>query len=142
MICPSNFLANLIKKKYKRSISVVPNFFEFKKKLNLYNDEDYFLYYGRISEEKGVQRLPDIFNRAKLKLKIVGKGPIQHQFVNSKHVEYLGPLYDEELYNIVKNAKFVIQPSNGYENCPMTLLGLSFGCCYWPKSAWISRINN
>jgi glycosyltransferase involved in cell wall biosynthesis len=42
-------------------------------------------------------------------------------------VKYLGPKYNNELFDIIRKAKFVIQPSKWYENCPMTVIG-SFAC--------------
>ena len=128
IISPSKFLADLISNRFNNEISIIPNFFEYNGKIKKDIKENYFLYYGRLSEEKGVLSLTEIFNKAQIKLKIVGKGPLGKNIDNTKYVEYIGPLYGSELFSLLRNAKFVIQPSKGYENCPMTVVeAFSFG---------------
>ena len=71
-ISPSKFLAELIKNRVHKEIKVIPNFTETKSNLSQeINEEDYYLYYGRISEEKGILELLDVFIETKLKLVIV-----------------------------------------------------------------------
>lgn len=86
---------------------------------------DYFLYYGRLSGEKGVPTLVEAFARhPELKLKIVGTGPKEDELKQKKYtnVEFLGYKTGDELYNIVQNARFVCVPSEWYENNPMTIV--------------------
>lgn len=97
------------------------------KDLNTYNG--YYLFYGRLSYEKGIQTLITVFSELpKLKLKIVGTGPLEDelkQLCRDKEVsniEFLGYKTGEELFGIIKNAKFVCVPSECYENNPMTII--------------------
>lgn len=86
---------------------------------------DYYLYYGRLSQEKGLFTLLNGFKQnPSLKLKIVGAGPLEKVLkqVLPDNVDILGPKYGDELFEIVKGAKFVCVPSECYENNPMTIV--------------------
>lgn len=128
-ISPSNFLANLINKRIKKEIKVIPNFTSIEKgKQKNINplEESYYLYFGRISEEKGIKEMISLFNRIDLNLIVVGKGPlekwVEESISDSKNIKFIGPKYGEELVDIIENAKYVIQPSKWFENCPMTII--------------------
>ena len=126
-ISPSSFLANLIKKRVNKEIKVIPNFTIINPPLKAVGQtQDYYLYYGRISEEKGILELIEIFKKLNLKLIVIGKGPLENEVKNNIkgiiNIEFLGPKYGEELFDYIKNAKYVIQPSKWFENCPMTII--------------------
>ncbi len=126
-ISPSRFLAELIKKRIDKEIVVIPNFTVIQKEEDtISKTEDYYLYYGRISDEKGILELLDLFKDISLKLVIVGKGALDEEVENRikglKNIKFLGPKYNKELFDIVEKAKFVIQPAKGFENCPMTVI--------------------
>jgi len=90
----------------------------------------YFLYFGRISREKGVQTLFESSIKAGISLKIVGTGPIADQLIDrkSENVEFLGYKSGDELWSLVKSASFIIVPSEWYENNPLTIIeAYSFG---------------
>jgi glycosyltransferase involved in cell wall biosynthesis len=85
---------------------------------------NYFLYYGRISREKGVPTLIESSLKAGISLKIVGTGPLLEQF-SKRHfdkIEFLGFKEGEELWSLVRNASFIIVPSEWYENNPLTIV--------------------
>ena len=90
------------------------------------NKLDYILYYGRLSREKGVATLLEAIKKyPKIKLKIIGTGPIEEQLKSCYHypnIEYLGFKSGKELFDIVALAKFVCVPSEWYENNPMTII--------------------
>lgn len=94
---------------------------------------DYFLYYGRLSYEKGVEQAIDAFKKLPLqKLKVVGTGPLEESLkqkaMDCKNIEFLGFKTGTELHDLVRNAQFVIVPSQWYENNPMTIVeAYSFG---------------
>ena len=88
-------------------------------------DGGYYLYFGRLSGEKGGITLVNAFaNHPNLKLKVVGTGPIENEFKKKSYsnVEFLGFKTGEDLYDIVRNARFVCVPSEWYENNPMTIV--------------------
>lgn len=89
----------------------------------------YFLFFGRLSYEKGVKTLLKAFKELpECNLKIVGTGPKEKElklFVSNNsmnNVEFLGYKRGLELIDLVKNAYFVIVPSEWYENNPMTII--------------------
>lgn len=130
----SNF-ARDIQERYMPAVKNTPN-------ITLYNfstliadapksmpKEKYFLFFGRLSYEKGVRTLLEAFkDLPDCKLKIVGTGPKENElkeFVESNYmrkVEFLGYKRGKELSDLVANAYFVIVPSEWYENNPMSII--------------------
>jgi glycosyltransferase involved in cell wall biosynthesis len=91
---------------------------------------NYFLYYGRISIEKGLDVLIKAATKANILLKIVGTGPLFENYKNSSsdNVSFLGYKHGKELWELVANASFVVVPSIWYENNPLTIVeAYSFG---------------
>lgn len=91
--------------------------------------EKYFLFFGRLSYEKGVKTLIRAFAQLPdCRLKIVGTGPLEEelkQFTRDNtltNIEFLGYKRGQELVDLVANAHFVIVPSEWYENNPMTII--------------------
>lgn len=123
VISPSAFLEKLINKTFKNKCFIVPNFYN-KPCLAAEQGtkEDFILYYGRISAEKGILDFIKIFEKINLKLIIIGDGPDVNLIKRSPIVNFLGRKNGDELFEYVKKAKFVIQPSLWYENCPMTVI--------------------
>lgn len=86
---------------------------------------NYFLYIGRISKEKGVETLIKAFKRTpNSKLKILGTGPLMNILKKNitPNIEFLGFKQGEELNDYVRNAMYVIVPSECYENNPMAIV--------------------
>lgn len=91
--------------------------------------DKYFLFFGRLSYEKGVKTLLEAFRDIKqCKLKVVGTGPKEdelREYAKSndmRNVEFLGYKRGKELTDLVSNAYFVVVPSEWYENNPMTII--------------------
>lgn len=89
----------------------------------------YYLFYGRLSVEKGVSTLIKAFERhPQLQLKIVGSGSLESDlkaYCEEKklnNIEFLGFKTGKELFDLVANAKFVCVSSECYENNPMTIV--------------------
>lgn len=88
---------------------------------------EYFLYYGRLSQEKGVEDLIKAFSAPDMpSLKVVGTGPIEEkvrrQAAGAANIEFLGYRSGEALFDLVRGCSFVIVPSRWYENNPMTIV--------------------
>ena len=131
IITPSEFYRNkFIEFGYApEKVVTIPNFLD-KETIDydiLYNQK-YFLYFGRLSEEKGILTLIKVFEKKDLHLKIVGIGPLKEKIQkyindnNIKNIEMLGFKSGRELYTIVGNAKAVILPSEWYENGPYSAI--------------------
>lgn len=90
-----------------------------------------FLYFGRLSAEKGIGTLIQAF--AELHdgetLSIVGFGPEEERLkalattlALTDKVKFLGPVYGDDLQKILLPARAVVVPSEWYENTPYALL--------------------
>ncbi|NCN25245.1 glycosyltransferase family 1 protein [Candidatus Falkowbacteria bacterium CG10_big_fil_rev_8_21_14_0_10_37_14] len=109
----------------KEQIKVVPHCIEAYKYKPSYTLGDYFLFFGRLDTEKGVDLLLKAFKQAKqqkLKLKIVGSGPERKNLTNlvkelslQNRVEFIGPKHSDELNKIIRGAYTVVVPSRWYE---------------------------
>jgi len=78
-----------------------------------------------LSYEKGINTLLEVFAAfPDLRLKVVGAGPKENELKRKeyKNVEFLGFKSGRELYDLVRNARFVCVPSEWYENNPMTVV--------------------
>lgn len=97
------------------------------KELNDAKSENYLLFFGRLSKEKGLLTLVEAAAKTQSNLKFAGIGEQQDMLETEakKHnvkAEFLGFKSGEELKNIILKAKAVIIPSIWYENMPLSLL--------------------
>lgn len=87
---------------------------------------DYYLYFGRLSQEKGLQTLIQAFTVLNhLQLKIVGEGEIKEQLmsmVSTRNIEFCGYQSGEQLRQTIRDCKAIVVPSEWYENNPMTII--------------------
>lgn len=124
-ICPSYFLENKLLAAsdiYKNKTIAIHNFIELKE-LNSYKKDNYVLFFGRLSEEKGLaifleccKKLPNI------KFKIAGTGPLDYMCKGINNVDFVGFKTGKELEELIAKAKFSVYPSIWYENCPLSIL--------------------
>ena len=90
--------------------------------------EKYFLYFGRLSREKGILTLIKAVQGTTIPLYIVGTGPIKQEietYLNDnqvKNVKLLGFKSGRELTDLVGNARAVVLPSEWYENGPYSAI--------------------
>ena len=85
--------------------------------------QNYVLYFGRISIEKGILTLLKVIKRnPEIKFIFIGKGSLSNRLNDYNNIEYLGFKQGEELIEIVQNAKFTVYPSEWYENSPLSVL--------------------
>lgn len=90
--------------------------------------EDYFIYYGRLSEEKGVLTLLKAMQKTpNAKLLIAGDGPHRaalEGFASAnglKNVTFLGNQHNETLIPLIQKSRFVVVPSEWYDNSPLVI---------------------
>lgn len=127
VISPSPFLASYLQKSYRGEIHILPNFINDPKLLLGREKRNFMLYFGRISKEKGIIQILPILESLGIEIKIIGPIPEETEITGSSNIHFLGPKYGLELFEYIADAKFVIQPSKGYENCPMSVIE-SFAC--------------
>lgn len=90
----------------------------------------YCLFYSRLSKEKGAITLLKAWCKINkdIKLKIAGTGPEMEALKKIKaeekltNVEFLGHIEGYVLDENIKNASFIIVPSEWYENNPLTVI--------------------
>ena len=85
----------------------------------------YALYVGRLAPEKGVRTLVDAWVRVggRFTLKVVGGGPLEGQLgATPPGVEWLGHAPRTVVLDLMRDASFLIFPSEWYEVLPVTLL--------------------
>ena len=138
-LAPSQFMKDacmrfgVSEQKIKTIYNFIPeNFINFNNSnINEKNQDPYLLYFGRISEEKGIDVLLDalLLTNSKINLKIVGEGPDSEKLKTkiknnnlSERVEILGHKVGEELKNLILNSKAVVIPSLWHENMPFSLI--------------------
>lgn len=126
IIAPSRFLADKLSgyPGLKDKITVMHNFADIDKNIiNNESKENYVFYFGRYSDEKGVdtlleacRKLPDI------KFVFAGGGPLEDKVNAVPNVKNLGFLKGKELYEMIANASFTVFPSICNENCPLAVM--------------------
>lgn len=131
-ICPSKFYKQKLIEfgLPKEKIEYLPNFVDVNKfTTNFKVTSNYFAYIGRLSEEKGIKTLIEAMKDIKnIDLYIVGDGPLGNELkeqaynLNINNIKFLGFKDGNELEHIVREAKFIVVPSEWYENCPMTII--------------------
>lgn len=88
---------------------------------------DYFLYFGRLSREKGVDVLISAFIKSRSKkLYVVGTGPLEQSCkqnaADSSNIIFTGYKSGKELEDLIRNCSYVVVPSICYENNPMAVV--------------------
>lgn len=128
-IFPSKFLMDWTQKaRYQINAHIVPNFADASGYVFGPSQSDYVLYFGRLSEEKGVLLLPKIAAALPhIRFRVVGNGPLRETLEkmavsDAYNLEVVGPRYGDELANEISSAKAVIFPSVCFENAPLSIL--------------------
>ena len=87
---------------------------------------NYFLYIGRLTEEKGVRVLLEAFTGTGYELRIAGNGPLLNEVLRAAEqqpeIHYLGTRSPEEIRGELAVCSALVFPSIWYEGMPMTLL--------------------
>ena len=111
-------------------IAYLPNFLDAGKFTPVYEYDNYFIYLGRLSEEKGVFTLLQAMHQVQgIQLYIIGTGPLEEPIAQKikgqgleARVKLLGYRSGGELDQLKAQAMFSVMPSEGYENAPYSLL--------------------
>jgi glycosyltransferase involved in cell wall biosynthesis len=129
LIVPSRFyLEKLCEWGFPRSqFRHIPNFVNVRQYAPQYSPGKAFLYFGRVSNEKGLPTLIRAAAAARCPLKIAGTGPELDALRRlaaelGADVTFLGYLTGEPLHAAIREARAVVLPSEWYENAPVSLL--------------------
>ena len=128
-IAPSQFMANTcIKGGYnKKKFKVLCNFIDINKVINpCYEKEDYYVFLGRLTEEKGIRTLCEASKELPYKLIIIGSGYLEKELVNKysvyANIEFIGQKEWNSFRPILEKARFMVIPSECSENNPLTVI--------------------
>ena len=127
VICPSRFLQEKMEKHpYLKGKTMVMQNFSIVEDEKIGDDitkEDYIVYFGRYSKEKGIETLLKVCEMfPKIPFVFVGKGPLEEQVNQVKNIENKGFLSGKDLEDVIRKARFSIYPSEWYENCPFSIM--------------------
>lgn len=132
IITPSEFYKKKLEQDGipENKIKSMHNFIDIKQYNLETSDENYALYFGRLSKEKGILNLIQAFSKLdKGILYIAGEGPekekIEEIIKNNnlqERVKLLGLLNATEMKETIRKCKFVVVPSIWYENCPYSVM--------------------
>jgi len=130
-LAPSQFLKNkFIEFGFPQEKLIhLPLFLSFDQSFKLKGQKrnDYFLYFGRLNEEKGLRFLISVFRKIpEIKLKIAGSGPLEQELKNlagsNQNIEFLGYQEKNKLYNLIQGARAIVSPSLWYENASYSVM--------------------
>jgi glycosyltransferase involved in cell wall biosynthesis len=103
----------------------VPNFVASESFEACYAPGDRFVYFGRLSPEKGVATLIRAAAEAGVGIDLIGTGPAERELrslAEGRDVRFLGYLTGTKLNAAVSAARAVVVPSEWYENAPLAVL--------------------
>ena len=111
----------------KSKIRYIPNAIDVASFKPGFEESDYFLYVGRLVDQKGVHTLIKATAKAGVKLKVVGTGADEQALkslaeTENANVEFAGYLSGEDLHSAIRNARAAVLPSEWYENAPISVL--------------------
>lgn len=128
-IVPSKFYINkLVEWGWDKNRFIhIPNFLNIEDYKPDYNPGKYYLYFGRLSKEKGIKTLITACVEKCIPLRIVGTGPDENALRMYAEkvdgdVEFLGYQRGTTLHNIIRLARAVVLPSEWYENAPLSVM--------------------
>ncbi|MDD3285449.1 MAG: glycosyltransferase [Patescibacteria group bacterium] len=97
--------------------------------VNQMNEElkEYYLYFGALEAEKGIDLLIKAGAESKRPIKIAGIGKAENELRNlatklQADVEFLGQLYGDHLYQVIAESLAVVIPSRWPENMPLAAI--------------------
>ncbi|MDO4304779.1 MAG: glycosyltransferase [Bacillota bacterium] len=127
IICPSHFMEKqlLTRSEFSGKTRVLNNFISFDHPPagEVSPSEDYVIYFGRFSEEKGIGTLLKVCSSLpQISFVFAGSGPMESKVREVGNIKNVGFKKGEELFSLIQGAKFSIIPSECYENCPFSVM--------------------
>ena len=81
--------------------------------------EDYVLYFGRFSHEKGINTL---LNAKDVNIVCAGSGALENEINEAPHLTNVGFKSGDELHELISGALCTVFPGICYENCPFSVM--------------------
>jgi len=127
-LCPSQFLKDKhIQWGWPAGQMIhLPNFVDMDQWPQNDDRENYYIFVGRLSHEKGLKTLLAAHEKLDngLELRIAGSGPQADELKNlaGDNVTFLGHIPLEQVKKEISNAQFSVIPSQWYENGPFSII--------------------
>lgn len=124
VICPSRFMEKeLLRNTDLTGKTVVMHNFIEKFSPSEAERENYVLYFGRYSEEKGIRTLIRAAqNLPSIQFVFAGGGDLEEEINGVDNIRNLGFLTGKELQEVIEKAAFSVLPAEWAENCPFTVM--------------------
>jgi glycosyltransferase involved in cell wall biosynthesis len=124
VICPSKFVESKLKLNpcLDKKTIMLRNFIDKAEWLDM-PKENYILYFGRYSEEKGIRTLIEVCKQLpEIEFIFAGNGMMEQELNNIPNVKNVGFQKGEALEMLIRKAKLSICPSECAENCPFSVM--------------------
>lgn len=124
IICCSAFMKTKLDKNpiLAKKTVVIHNFIE-PIKINNTEKKKYVLYFGRYSQEKGINTLISVAKELpQINFVFAGTGPQAELLADIPNITEVGFKSGKELENLISEALFTVYPSEWYENCPFSVM--------------------
>jgi glycosyltransferase involved in cell wall biosynthesis len=107
-------------------MSYIPNYVDATQDIPEFAPGKNFLYFGRLSQQKGLKTLVKAAKKAGIGLLIAGEGPEKEDLLRlvrklECNVTFLGFLNGKKLKDAIRSCRASILPSEWYENAPMSI---------------------
>ncbi len=148
VISISNFSERILKQTLRDDMNIfrVNNPIDFENSGHIYKKrENYFLYVGRVSKEKGVDIFCEAIEKNNLEGVVVGDGD-ELELLKDKYkkIQFVGWKERNEIEKYMQSARALIFPSRLYEGAPLTIMEALYNglpCIVSNNSAAIDMIN-
>lgn len=124
IICPSDYVKSKLDTNpiFANKTITVHNFIDIPEFKAKENHEKYVLYFGRLSEEKGINTLKQACERLQsVKFVFLGDGPLVESLKGISNIVLKGFKQGDELWNAISQAEFCIVPSEWNEVFGLTI---------------------
>ncbi len=124
-IAPSRFLKDKMIEfgEDSNKIKVISNFSSGCGDFNTTVKNEYVLYFGRISIQKGIKTLIEACKRLpNIKFILAGSGELEDELRKVENIQFVGFKSGAELNKLIQGALFSLCTSECYDNCPMSVI--------------------
>ena len=124
VICCSNFMKEKLDSNpiFAKKTVALHNFVE-KPVSKEVEKQNYVLYFGRFSEEKGVKTLIEVAKTLPdIKFIFAGNGPLEEMLNDIPNINNVGFQTGDNLEKLIRQARVTVYPAEWYENCPFSVI--------------------